>query len=141
VVQSDENTEAQRHREFVILSICLQYLTVHPWMMKKVQECGPGAEGVRAIEPLGFLQPNAGARLADSGGGGREEAYIPAVTLRDNTKRPKTLDVGANVLAGADAHQMMERAKRMMQQGNGWRNPFGDGRAGESILEHLRIHR
>jgi len=63
------------------------------------------------------------------------------VTLQDNTKRPKTLDVGANVLAGADAHQMMERAKRMMQQGNGWRNPFGDGRAGESILEHLRIHR
>jgi len=63
------------------------------------------------------------------------------VTLQDNTKRPKTLDVGANVLAGADAHQMMERAKRMMLQRNGWRNPFGDGRAGESILEHLRIHR
>jgi len=47
VVQSDENTEAQRHREFVILSLCLQHLTVHPWMMKKVQERGPGAEGVR----------------------------------------------------------------------------------------------
>jgi len=25
----------------------------------------------------------------------------------------------------------------MMQQESGWQNPFGDGRAGESILEHL----
>jgi len=34
-----------------------------------------------------------------------------------------------------------QSARRMMLQRNGWRNPFGDGRAGESILEHLRIHR
>jgi len=34
-----------------------------------------------------------------------------------------------------------QSARRMMQQENWWRNPFGDGRAGESILEHLRIHR
>jgi UDP-N-acetylglucosamine 2-epimerase len=32
---------------------------------------------------------------------------------------------------------MVEKAKRMMQQESGWQNPFGDGRAGESILEHL----
>ena len=64
--------------------------------------------------------------------GGREEACIlgvPCVTLRDNTKRPETLDVGANALAGADAHQMMEKAKLMMGRENGWKNPFGDGRA------------
>jgi hypothetical protein len=33
--------------------------------------------------------------------------------------------VGANVLAGADAMRMIEKAKQMMQQGNGWKNPFG----------------
>jgi UDP-N-acetylglucosamine 2-epimerase (non-hydrolysing) len=62
---------------------------------------------------------------------------VPCVTLRDNTERPETLEVRSNVLAGADALRMVEKAKLMMQQGNGWKNPFGDGRAGESILEHL----
>jgi len=27
---------------------------------------------------------------------------VPCVTLRDNTERPETAEVGANVLAGAD---------------------------------------
>jgi UDP-N-acetylglucosamine 2-epimerase (non-hydrolysing) len=62
---------------------------------------------------------------------------VPCVTLRDNTERPETLEVRSNVLAGADALRMVKKAKLMMQQGNGWKNPFGDGRAGESILEHL----
>jgi len=43
----------------------------------------------------------------------------------------------SNVLARADALRMIENAKRMVQQGNEWRNPFGDGKAGESILEYL----
>jgi hypothetical protein len=33
---------------------------------------------------------------------------------------------------------MVENAKRMMQQGNWWKNPFGGGRAGKIIVEHLR---
>ena len=51
---------------------------------------------------------------------------MPCVTLRDNTERPETIEVGANVLAGADGHQMMKKAKLMMQQGGGWRSPFWD---------------
>ena len=58
--------------------------------------------------------------------------------LRDNTERPEILEVKSNVLAGADALRMVENAKRMMQQGNGWKDPFGDGRAGRIIVEHLR---
>ncbi|OPY48297.1 MAG: UDP-N-acetylglucosamine 2-epimerase [Methanosaeta sp. PtaU1.Bin016] len=121
---------------------------VHPRTRKMVQEFGFELDGIRAIEPLGFLeflQLEANARLALTDSGGvQEEACIlgvPCVTLRDNTERPETLDVGSNVLAGADALRMVERAKQMMQQGNGWKNPFGDGKAGERILEHLRIHR
>ena len=99
----------------------------------------------QAIEPLGFLeflQLEAGARLALTDSGGvQEEACIlgvPCVTLRDNTERPETLDVGANLLAGADALRMVDRAKRIMQQGNGWKNPFGDGKASRLIIEALR---
>nr|WP_292476600.1 UDP-N-acetylglucosamine 2-epimerase [Methanothrix sp.] len=48
---------------------------------------------------------------------------MPCVTLRDNTERPETIEVGANVLAGAGGHQMMKKAMLMMQRGGG--GPFG----------------
>ncbi|MDM7940856.1 MAG: UDP-N-acetylglucosamine 2-epimerase [Methanothrix sp.] len=114
--------------------LCLQYLTVHPGTMKAF---GP-------LEPLGFLeflQLEAGARLVLTDSGGvQEEACIlgvPCVTLLEDIERPDTLKAGSNVLASADALRMIEKAKLMMGCENGWRNPFGDGRAGESILEHL----
>lgn len=117
---------------------------VHPRTRKMVESFGFQFDGIRAIEPLGlleFLQLEASARLVltDSGGVQEETCIlgVPCVTLRDNTERPETLDVGANVLAGADARQIVEKAKRMMQQGNGWRNPFGDGSAGKYIIRRI----
>jgi UDP-N-acetylglucosamine 2-epimerase (non-hydrolysing) len=62
---------------------------------------------------------------------------VPCVTLRDNTERPETLEVRSNMLAGADALRMVLKVKRMLEQGNGWKNPFGDGRAGSAIINHL----
>jgi len=117
---------------------------VHPRTRKMVESFGFELDGIKAIEPLGFLeflQLEAGARLAltDSGGVQEETCIlgVPCVTLRDNTERPETVDVGANVLAGADALRMVDRAKRIMLQGNEWENPFGDGKAGKCIIEHL----
>ncbi|MDM7912849.1 MAG: UDP-N-acetylglucosamine 2-epimerase [Methanotrichaceae archaeon] len=99
---------------------------------------------MQAINPVGFLEflqleSNARLALTDSGGVQEETCIlgVPCVTLRDNTERPETLEVGSNVLAGADSLRMVEKAKLMMGRENGWKNPFGDGRAGESILEHL----
>ena len=118
---------------------------VHPRTRKMAESFGFELDGIQAIEPLGFLeflQLEAGARLALTDSGGvQEEACIlgvPCMTLRDNTERPETLDVGANLLAGADALRMVDRAKRIMQQGNGWKNPFGDGKASQLIIEALR---
>ncbi len=87
---------------------------------------------------LDFLQLEANARLAltDSGGVQEETCIlgVPCVTLRDNTERPE-LDVGSNILAGADSFRMSVKARQMLEQGNGWKNPFGDGRAEERIIE------
>lgn len=118
--------------------------SMHPRTRKMINEFGLELDGIRAIEPVGFLeflQLEANVRLAltDSGGVQEETCIlgVPCVTLRENTERPETLEVGSNVLAGADAVRMVERAMRMIHQGNGWKNPFGDGRAGEGIIEHL----
>ena len=114
---------------------------VHPRTRKMVESFGFDLDGIRAIEPLGFLeflQLEANARLALTDSGGvQEEACIlgvPCVTLRDNTERPETLDVGANVLAGVSSERIVKGALQMMEAKAGWKNPFGDGYIGDRII-------
>ena len=80
----------------------------HPRTVKMIKEFRfEVPEGTRLIEPLGyleFLQLLNGAKLilTDSGGVQEESCIlkVPCVTLRDNTERPETIDVGANIIAG-----------------------------------------
>lgn len=73
--------------------------------------------GVRFIKPLDYLsflqlESNAKLVLTDSGSV-QEEACIlgvPCVTLRHNTERPETLEVGSNVLAGTEPDEIVKKA-------------------------------
>jgi len=103
-----------------------------------------GAPRLRALPPLGyldFLGLHAGAALMLTDSGGlQEEACclrVPCVTLRDNTERPESVAVGANVLAGADADAIVAAARAMSVKPRTWENPFGDGRSGERIVDLL----
>lgn len=115
---------------------------IHPRSRKKMAEFALKSENLTLIEPLdffGFLQMENNARLilTDSGGV-QEEACIlgvPCVTLRDNTERPETLEVGANILAGASAERIVECARLMLEKKDKWVNPFGDGKAAERIVK------
>lgn len=100
--------------------------------------------GLRVLPPLGYIQflglhAGAALMLTDSGGL-QEEACclrVPCVTLRDNTERPESIDVGANVLAGTDPARIVACARAMRQRARNWANPFGDGRSGERIVDLL----
>jgi UDP-N-acetylglucosamine 2-epimerase (non-hydrolysing) len=96
---------------------------VHPRTRKMAAEFGIEFDGIQAIEPLGFLE--------------FLQLEVPCVTLRDNTERPETLSVGSNTLAGARAGSILDGAREMQVQGNGWKNPFGDGHAGKMIVDCL----
>ncbi|MBS7612405.1 UDP-N-acetylglucosamine 2-epimerase (non-hydrolyzing) [Candidatus Bathyarchaeota archaeon] len=117
---------------------------IHPRSRKRMEEYGFNAEGIVLLKPLdylSFLKLESGARLilTDSGGV-QEEACIlkaPCVTLRYNTERPETLEVGANVLAGTDPVEIVRRTEEMLNRACNWDNPFGDGRAGERIVQIL----
>ena len=109
-----------------------------------MQEFGFELDGIKAIEPLGFLeflQLEANARLAltDSGGVQEETCIlgVPCVTLRENTERPETVDVGANMLAGTGSQRIMDCARKMIGTGEVWKNPFGDGNTGQRIIQIL----
>jgi UDP-N-acetylglucosamine 2-epimerase (non-hydrolysing) len=117
---------------------------IHPHSRKKMDEFGLNPGNLALVEPLdyfGFLQLESNARLilTDSGGV-QEEACIlavPCVTLRDNTERPETIEVGANVLAGASPDKILKCTDVMLRKKNRWSNPFGDGKAGAKIVDIL----
>ena len=96
------------------------------------------------IDPVDFwdflqLENNARLIFTDSGGV-QEEACVlgvPCVTLRDNTERPETIGVGSNILAGAIPEKILDCCQKMLGKENNWENPFGDGRAGERIVDIL----
>jgi len=59
---------------------------------------------------------------------------VPSVTLRENTERPETIEVGSNQLAGLDPERAVRCARRMLRRQRGWANPFGDGRTGARVV-------
>jgi len=122
---------------------------IHPRSKMRLQEFGISTNGsIRFIEPvdyLDFLNLEKGARLVLSDSGGVQEETcilgVPCVTLRDNTERPETVEVGSNMLAGTESRRIVECARRMIVQGRGWKNPFGDGKAAEKIGRVVKMIR
>jgi UDP-N-acetylglucosamine 2-epimerase (non-hydrolysing) len=59
---------------------------------------------------------------------------VPCVTLRENTERPETLEVGANILAGNNPDNILKMVEKMIKSPRKWENPFGEGGSSEEIL-------
>ncbi len=115
---------------------------IHPRARKMLDLFDLDTAGIRLLEPvdyLSFLQLMKNARLILTDSGGiQEEACslkVPCVTLRDNTERPETIDVGANLLAGTIPEKISECVQEMILRSAEWENPFGDGNAGMKIVD------
>ena len=115
---------------------------MHPRTQKMVREFSLSTEGIRVMDPVGYLEflvleSKAALLLTDSGGIQEEGCIlnVPCVTLRDNTERPETVDAGANLLAGTKPESILAAAERMMERNRTWTNPFGKGDAARRILE------
>jgi UDP-N-acetylglucosamine 2-epimerase (non-hydrolysing) len=117
---------------------------IHPRSRKRMVEFGLNPKGVRLIEPVDFLtflqlESNARLVLTDSGGVQEETCIlrVPCVTLRDNTERPETIEVGSNILAGTHPERILKGVKEMISKEIGWKNPFGDGTASQKTIAIL----
>jgi UDP-N-acetylglucosamine 2-epimerase (non-hydrolysing) len=118
-------------------------LPLHPSTQRAMEKYGLRMpDGVMVIPPQGYLdflllQSGAALVLTDSGGI-QEEAcalHVPCVTLRENTERPESVEVGANRLAGTQPERIVQAMREMIEQPKTWMNPFGDGHAAERILD------
>lgn len=118
---------------------------IHPRSRKMMETFGLNAnENIKLVDPvdyLNFLRLEAGAKMIMTDSGGvQEEACIlrtPCITMRDNTERPETIDVGSNMLAGTQPLKMLECVRQMYSAATTWINPFGDGNTGERIVSNI----
>lgn len=119
---------------------------VHPRTRQMMQDAGERQFSSRfhLIDPVGYveflgLQRKATLVITDSGGIQEETTYlgVPCITVRDNTERPVTVNVGSNVLAGRDVQRLMLEAKAVLN-GKVKKSkipPLWDGKAGERIAD------
>ena len=118
---------------------------IHPRTQAKLKEFSIELPSyLQLIPPVGYLdfiqlQKHARLILTDSGGIQEEACLlgVPCITLRENTERPESIEVGANVLVGRDADKALAAAEKWLANDAGnfnWNNPFGDGHVAETIL-------
>jgi len=85
---------------------------IHPRTRSNIEKFGLAEKlsgNIVLTEPVGYidfiaLEKNARLVITDSGGIQEETTYlaIPCITVRENTERPITVDVGTNILGGTD---------------------------------------
>jgi len=119
---------------------------IHPRSKKNIHTFSINVpRSIHIIEPLdylSFLKLLSCAKLVITDSGGiQEEACIlgtMCVTVRDNTERPETVEVGSNVVAGVKPYAVLSAAKSMLRGVHmKWMNPFGDGHAAKKIIDSL----
>jgi UDP-N-acetylglucosamine 2-epimerase (non-hydrolysing) len=118
---------------------------IHPRSKKNIRAFSIKVpKAIHVIEPidyLSFLMLLSSARLVITDSGGiQEEACIvrtACVTIRDNTERPETVEVGSNMIAGVKPGKVLSAVKSMLEVPAKWRNPFGDGHAATRIIDSI----
>lgn len=83
--------------------------------------------------------------LSDSGGVQEEAPSFgtPVLILRETTERPEVVEVGTGKLVGTDPERIYDEAATLLldevayARMSGARNPFGDGKASERIVQVL----
>ncbi len=123
----------------------------HPRTRARLAEFGfmdrvGSLENLRVIEPLGyidFLKLLASARLVLTDSGGIQEETtiltVPCLTLRENTERPVTVEMGGNQIVGNDPARILAAYRAIIhgEVGSGSAPPLWDGRAAHRIVEVL----
>jgi len=105
-----------------------------------------GNDGLITTDPLGYhdflnLLSDAKLVLTDSGGIQEETTFlkIPCITLRNNTERPVTVELGTNYLVGIDVNKIFVTAIDILE-GRAKRGvipPYWDGNAATRIIKVL----
>jgi UDP-N-acetylglucosamine 2-epimerase (non-hydrolysing) len=119
---------------------------VHPRTRQRIEQFGINIDKLHLMEPVPYIEflsllRHATVVITDSGGIQEETTYlgVPCLTLRNNTERPVTVNVGTNVLIGQDLGRLRYEVAKILEgkHKKGSVPPLWDGHAGERIAEIL----
>lgn len=119
---------------------------IHPRTAKIFKDLGISSTNLKIIDPLGYLEfnylvKNAKAVITDSGGITEECTVmeVPCLTLRDNTERPETVEIGTNELIGTNPAAIRPALDRLFS--GAWKKgavpDLWDGHAAKRIVDVL----
>ncbi|MDH3708579.1 MAG: UDP-N-acetylglucosamine 2-epimerase (non-hydrolyzing) [Cyclobacteriaceae bacterium] len=119
---------------------------VHPRTRQILKNLQANLTNIVFTEPLRYLEfmyliKHSLGVVTDSGGIQEETTYLgkPCMTLRENTERPETIELGTNVLLGFNKQHISEAFDKL-QSGN-WKTgtipALWDGKASTRIVNHL----
>lgn len=126
------------------------YFPAHPRTRDNIQKFGLNlSEKITVSSPLSYsdflkLWKDSKVVLTDSGGLQEETTAlgVKCLTLRENTERPVTIELGTNELVGHDMHLMKERLLQIVQQKchSKQKNelPFWDGKSSDRIIQVIK---
>ncbi|MFA7473200.1 MAG: UDP-N-acetylglucosamine 2-epimerase (non-hydrolyzing) [Spirosomataceae bacterium] len=120
---------------------------VHPRTARILEGLGVSHPRLHMVEPLSYLEFNylverAKAVVTDSGGITEETTVmgVPCMTLRDNTERPETMELGTNELLGTDPKAIRPAMEKLFA--GDWKKggtiPLWDGKTAERIVERIQ---
>jgi UDP-N-acetylglucosamine 2-epimerase (non-hydrolysing) len=114
----------------------------HPRTRQRMAQFGMATDALHICDPLPYLeflalQAGATVVLTDSGGIQEETTFlgVPCLTLRANTERPITVEIGTNVLIGNEPARLREELAKILDGRNkkGAIPSLWDGHAAERI--------
>jgi UDP-N-acetylglucosamine 2-epimerase (non-hydrolysing) len=122
---------------------------IHPRTNKMISTFGldylvATNQNLLLTDPIGYLDfmklmQNARMVLTDSGGIQEETTYlrIPCLTMRENTERPVTVELGTNVIVGSDMDRIVSETEKILHdKGKAGSIPeLWDGKAAERIVK------
>lgn len=120
---------------------------VHPRTRQRIAQFGLSADGLLLCDPMPYLeflalQSRAQVVVTDSGGIQEETTFlgVPCLTMRNNTERPVTIEVGTNVLVGDDMEKFRAEFTKVLhgRPKQAAIPPLWDGHASERIAHVLK---
>lgn len=123
------------------------FFPIHPRTRLRLSEAGlpvSSGDGLHLIDPLPYLhflglQTRAAVVITDSGGIQEETTFlgIPCLTVRENTERPITVEMGTNIVVGRDLNRLQYEVDRIVagEKKQGQVPPLWDGYAAERIAK------
>jgi UDP-N-acetylglucosamine 2-epimerase (non-hydrolysing) len=119
---------------------------VHPRTRLRIADLGTATlpSALHLVEPKSYLEflaleKDAALVITDSGGVQEETGFlnVPCLTVRENTERPITIELGTNLLVGRDTNRLRQEADQILsgKKKNSSPIPLWDGRAADRIAE------